>query len=246
MRRSSSIARSKCFPLTPYQYAGSELELFEQARNWKTYFRGVIEPYLRGSILEVGAGLGANTREFASLGFDRWTCLEPDPALIEQIRVGIAPLDRHDLVLGTIESLDPARRFDAIVYIDVLEHIEDDSRELRAAARHLEPGGALVVLAPAHSWLYTPFDRAIGHYRRYDKQTLAAVTPRPLRQEKLIYLDSAGLLASLGNRLVLNSAMPTAAQIQTWDRLLVPCSRLLDPLLAGTVGKSVVGVWRNV
>ena len=102
------------------------------------------------------------------------------------------------------------------------------------------------MLAPAHSWLYTPFDRAIGHYRRYDKQTLAAVTPRPLRQEKLIYLDSAGLLASLGNRLVLNSAMPTAAQIQTWDRLLVPCSRLLDPLLAGTVGKSVVGVWRNV
>jgi len=232
--------------LTPYQYAGSELELFEQARNWKAYFRRVIEPYLQGSVLEVGAGLGANTREFANLDFDHWTCLEPDSALLEQIRVGVPPLDRHDLALGTLDSLDPARRFDAILYIDVLEHIEDDFRELREAAKRLAAGGALIVLAPAHSWLFTPFDRAIGHYRRYDKESLEAVAPRGLRIEKLIYLDSVGLLASLGNRLVLNSSMPTSAQIQTWDRLLVPCSRVLDPLLAGTVGKSVVGVWRNV
>ena len=61
-----------------------------------------------------------------------------------------------------------------------------------------------------------------------------------------MYLDSIGLLASLANRLLLNQSMPTAAQIKTWDSVLVPCSRVLDPFLFGAVGKSVLGIWRNV
>jgi len=126
-----------------------------------------------------------------------------------------------------------------------LEHIEDDAGEFRRAASHLSPGGVLIILSPAHPWLFTPFDHAIGHYRRYTKTSLAAVSPSHLCREKLTYLDSAGLLASLGNRLLLKSRMPTAAQIRTWDGMLVPCSRWLDPLLCGTVGKSVLGIWRN-
>jgi len=227
--------------LTPYQYAGSELEIFEKARHWKAYLRRCMEPYLVGSVLEVGAGLGANTRQFAALNFDRWTCLEPDESLLEQIEPG----GRRELIAGDLYALDSSRLFDAILYVDVLEHIADDSAELRRASAHLNPGGALIVLSPAHPWLFTPFDRAIGHYRRYTRQSLQAAVPRHLRREKLIYLDSVGMLASLANRLLLNQRMPTAAQIRTWDSVLVPCSRLLDPLLGGTVGKSVLGVWRS-
>jgi hypothetical protein len=232
--------------LTPYQYAGSELEIFEQAHNWKAYLRRSMEPYLTGSVLEVGAGLGANTRQFAALKFDRWTCLEPDAALAEQIQPGGALLNRHQVVVGETTALAPSLRFDAILYVDVLEHIEDDAGEFRRAAAHLSSGGALIILSPAHPWLFTPFDEAIGHYRRYTKESLQAVAPPHLYCEKLVYLDSVGLLASLGNRLLLNSRMPSAAQIKTWDGILVPCSRWLDPLLCGTVGKSVLGVWRNV
>ena len=228
--------------MTPYQYAGSELEIFEKAHNWKAYLRRSMQPYLRGSVLEVGAGLGANTRQFAGLKFDRWTCLEPDESLLEQIEPG----DRRELVLGHLAGLDSSLLFDAILYVDVLEHIEDDSAELCRAAAHLNRGGSLIVLSPAHPWLFTPFDKAIGHFRRYTKESLRAVAPRDLDQEKLVYLDSVGLLASLANRLLLDQSMPTAAQIKTWDSVLVPCSRLLDPLLCGLVGKSVLGVWRSV
>jgi len=228
--------------LTPYQYAGSELEIFEQARNWKAYLRRSMRPYLAGSVLEVGAGLGANTRQFASLSFDRWTCLEPDESLLAQIE----PSDRRELIAGDLSVLDSSRRFDAILYIDVLEHIADDSDELRSAAAHLKPRGTLIVLSPAHSWLFTPFDQAIGHHRRYTRKSLQAAAPHFLHREKLIYLDSAGMLASLANRLLLNQSMPTAAQIRTWDTFLVPCSRCIDPLFFGAVGKSVLGVWRNV
>ncbi len=228
--------------MTPYQYAGSELEIFEKAHNWKAYLRRSMEPYLRGSVLEVGAGLGANTRQFAALNFDRWTCLEPDESLLQQIEPG----DRRELVLGDLSALDSSRLFDAILYVDVLEHIEDDSAELRRAAAHLSSGGCLIVLSPAHPFLFTPFDQAIGHYRRYTRESLRAVAPPHLHQEKLVYLDSIGLLASLANRLLLNQSMPTAAQIKTWDSVLVPCSRVLDPFLFGAVGKSVLGIWRNV
>src|SRR5271165_6810476 len=136
MRPILSTARSECFPLTPYRYAGSELEIFEKAHHWKAYLRRSMEPYLAGSVLEVGAGLGANTRQFAGLNFDRWTCLEPDAALLHQIQPGPPPLDRHQVVSGDIEALDPALRFDAILYIDVLEHIADDSGELHRASTH--------------------------------------------------------------------------------------------------------------
>src|SRR5271170_6079486 len=155
MRPILSTAWSECLPVTTYQYAGSELEIFEKAHNWKAYLRRSMQPYLCGSVLEVGAGLGANTRQFAALQFDSWTCLEPDKSLLEQIEPG----DRRELIPGDISALDSSRLFDAILYIDVLEHIEDDSAELRRAAAHLSAGGTLIVLSPAHPFLFTPFDQ---------------------------------------------------------------------------------------
>jgi 2-polyprenyl-3-methyl-5-hydroxy-6-metoxy-1,4-benzoquinol methylase len=226
-----------------FKYAGSELELFEKARNWKAYWRSQIARFVRGEVLEVGAGIGANTATLASLEFQHWTCLEPDSALAA--RIAVPPGGRHRSAVGTIADLPAETTFDAILYIDVLEHIADDRAEMSRAAAHLKPGGAVIVLAPAHPFLFTPFDAAIGHFRRYTRASLRAAAPANLRVEKLVYLDAAGMLASAGNRLLLQRSMPTERQILTWDRLLVPVSRRIDPLFAGRLGKSVLGVWRN-
>jgi SAM-dependent methyltransferase len=230
-----------------FKYAGSELELFEKARNWKAYWRGQIRGFIRGEVLEVGAGIGANTRTLAGLHYDRWTCLEPDAGLAARITslIELAPGGRHKVATGTIADLPAETKFDAILYIDVLEHIEDDRGEVAGAAARLKPGGALIVLAPAHPSLFTPFDAAIGHLRRYTRSSLRAVAPEALRLEQLRYLDAAGLLASVGNRLVLRRSMPKEWQILLWDRMGVPVSRILDPLLGGRVGKSVLAVWRK-
>jgi hypothetical protein len=228
--------------MSEFAYVGSELEIFEKAVHWKRYFGRHIAPYIRGDVLEAGAGIGANLKIFADLDFRRWTCLEPDRDMAERLRSSLRDAARYEAVVGTLPDL-PGRRFDAILYIDVLEHIEEDRLEMRRAAEHLNPGGAVIVLSPAHQWLFTPFDAAIGHFRRYSKRTLAAAAPSELSREKLIYLDTVGLAASTANRLFLKSAMPTHAQIQTWDRLMVPLSRFIDPLLGYHVGKSVLGIW---
>jgi SAM-dependent methyltransferase len=231
----------------PFAYQGSELELFAHARRWKAYWVGQIRPWIHGDVLEVGAGMGANTPLLRGCSPGGWACLEPDAEMLARARASHAGAGLGapcEYLCGTLETLDAGRRFDAIVYLDVLEHIEDDKGELARAAERLRPGGHRVVLAPAHQRLYTEFDRAVGHYRRYDARSLAAVEPTGLARERLFYLDSAGLLASLANRVLLHQSQPTLSQIRTWDSLLVPCSRLLDPLLARRVGKSIVGVWR--
>jgi SAM-dependent methyltransferase len=199
-----------------------------------------------GDVLEVGAGIGGSTALLYDGSQRHWVCLEPDPRLAGQISRQASPqLSRCEIVVGTIHSL-AGRTFDAIAYIDVLEHIEDDRSELAAAAEKLKPGGHIIVLAPAHQWLFTPFDKAIGHYRRYTKKMLLAITPGGTVMEKFLYLDSVGLLASLANRLLLRSAHPNLGQIRFWDRALVPLSRGLDPLLGYKAGKSVLAVWRKV
>jgi hypothetical protein len=129
--------------------------------------------------------------------------------------------------------------------MDVIEHIEDDAAELRRAAGLLRPNGVIVVLSPAHQWLYTPFDKAIGHYRRYTAARMVAITPPGTRLERNRYLDSVGMLASLGNKLVLNASQPKLKQILLWDRVMVPLSRLVDPLTLYCLGKSVLGIYRK-
>ena len=229
-----------------HHYIGSELELFAAATNWKRYFARALAPFIAGKVLEVGAGMGSNTAFLQTGRVREWTCLEPDPALAEQIsrRIGAGELPSHcRVVAGTIDDVAKAPRFDAVLYIDVLEHIADDRMELAKAAQRLAPNGRLVVLAPAHQSLFSPFDAAVGHHRRYSAASLAALEPADCRVAASLMLDCAGLLASLANRLLLSSARPSARQLAFWDKVLVPISRLLDGTTGHRLGKTVVTVW---
>lgn len=235
--------------MNEYKYAGSELELFAAAHNWKSYWSQQIQPFIvSGDVLEVGAGIGSNTLILDPGGAGRWLCLEPDPDLVVRL---VKTLEKarggrvYEPVCGTLRSLKE-QQFDAIIYVDVLEHIEDDRDELNRAASHLRSRGHLIVLAPAHQCLFTPFDTAIGHFRRYNRAMLRHISPHSLTLIRLKYLDSVGLIASTANLLLLRQSMPTKAQLQFWDRWIVPISRALDPCFLYNVGKSIVAVWRKL
>jgi SAM-dependent methyltransferase len=232
--------------MSEFKYVGSELELFAAVRNWKAYWSRQVQPFIKGDILEVGAGIGSNTKLLDTGGDGRWVCLEPDPELIGQL-IGsfeeTAPRRVHETVCGTLEALS-GQKFDSIIYIDVLEHIENDRAELDRAASHLRPGGYLIVLSPAHQWLFSPFDAAIGHFRRYNRRMLTEISPPVLKLERMIYLDCAGLTLSAANKLFLRQSMPTPAQLRFWDRWIIPISRVLDKLIMFTAGKTIIAVWR--
>lgn len=231
-----------------YHYLGAELDVFARAQNWKRYLAAQMASFVFGDVLEVGAGIGAITQALAPLPRRTWTCLEPDAGLAQRLNSAVRAMagpDRISVIIGALRDLPSAANYDCILYVDVLEHIEKDGAEVSAAVAMLRRGGHLVVLCPAHNWLYTPFDRAIGHYRRYDRCRFQSLQPPSASMVRLRYLDSVGLGASLGNRLFLRSASPTQAQVLFWDRVLVRASVLLDPLLGYRIGKSIIGVWRK-
>jgi SAM-dependent methyltransferase len=233
--------------MTESHYIGQELHIFALAVNWKRYYSSHIRPHLKGDVLEVGAGLGANTRFLKSPDLSSWTCLEPDPALVEKMRATFMKdrlLADCSVETKTTEILGNDRHFDAILYLDVLEHIADDRAELNRAARLLRPSGKIVVLAPAHQWLFTAFDSAIGHYRRYNRRSLQALTPYGCRLISLSYLDSVGMLASLINRIFLKQPMPRRGEILLWDGALVRLSSIADKIFFHRVGKSLLAVWQ--
>ncbi|MBE9125812.1 MULTISPECIES: class I SAM-dependent methyltransferase [unclassified Coleofasciculus] len=234
--------------MTGYSYHGSELALFKEARNWKAYYRQFIKNYLGTEVLEVGSGIGSTTELLCQGSHKRWVCLEPDPILAGQLKQSIETgrLPEYcELKPGTLLNISHYERFNTVIYIDVLEHIKDDHAEVKLALNYLKDGGFLVILAPAHQWLFTPFDEAIGHYRRYSRNRLSALVPKNLKCISIRYLDSGGLIASTGNRFLLKSRMPNKNHIVLWDKAMIPLSKVLDPLFHYLMGKSLLGIWQK-
>lgn len=230
-----------------FRYVGDELDLFARASNWHAYLASQVRPFLGTSVLEVGAGIGSTTRALWVPTVDRWLGIEPDPVLFAQFCESLAAAGPAGVEArcATTADLGADERFDTALYIDVMEHIADDVAEMARLRPHLRPGAYVVVLAPAHRFLFTPFDAAIGHVRRYDRASMSRLTVPGLRLVSMRYLDSVGMLASLGNRLLLRSAKPRHWQITFWDRWLVPMSGRIDPMLRHAVGKSLLAIWQR-
>jgi len=229
-------------------YIGDELSIFLDAINWKRYWFSTVKSFINGDVLEVGAGIGANTNLILqnSPKIRRILALEPDKMLASQILENIENNSSNVVIqAGILNDLHPTQKFDTILYIDVIEHIKYDSEELDKAQLHIKKGGHLIILVPAYSFLFSPFDKAIGHYRRYDKKMLVNSVPRNLTKVKLFYLDSLGVCASLVNKLILKQSYPSKSQILRWDKLIVPTSKITDRILFRSIGKSLIGIWKK-
>ena len=228
-------------------YPGQELTVFQDATHWKSYWGNMIRSQVKGKVLEVGAGIGGTTPYLLNAEVRDWVLLEPDSSMAtllqEKARQSNWPVVCR-VKQGTLRDLHE-NGFDTILYIDVLEHIEKDAEEFRDAVSILAPGGRIIILSPAYPSLYSAFDKAIGHYRRYTKRSFLQMAPSGLNLISLKYLDGIGCLLSLGNKWVTKQTTPTARQIQFWDRTLIPLSKITDRLTGFSFGRSILGVWEK-
>ena len=98
--------------------------------------------------------------------------------------IAIEPLEQGTLVtansgirsyMGTLDKLQfPKNSIKCIGIFDVLEHLENPNEVLDEIYRVLEPGGLLVTSVPAHQWLFSDFDKSIGHFRRYSRKKIVS------------------------------------------------------------------------
>lgn len=229
-----------------YRYPGQELRLFEAAKNWKGYIAEQLKEFIRGDVLEVGAGISETTPYLMSDQVSTWVCLEPDAELLkivqQRIERGELP-DNCSAMGGTLDQLPANKTFDTVIYIDVLEHIEKDREEMLRAADVLTPGGNLIILSPAYQWLYNAFDREVGHCRRYTKSSLQAIAPDALELRRLFYMESAGIFLLMINKFLFRRRYPARITVRFWDRIMIPISKLADRITRHTVGKTIIGIW---
>lgn len=229
--------------------AADDLQNLGAARHFFDWVLDEFDRYLRGRVLEVGAGTGTITRKL----LERYpgvnvTAIEPAENMIGSLEAYAAVhprLEVHRQKLATCGVTPDS--FDAALYLNVLEHIDDDVAELVRAASALRPGGALLVFVPAHEWLYSDLDYKAGHYRRYSRRQLrSAVTAAGLEVVSLRYFDLLGVAPYWLVYRVLRHNAISGSTTWAYDRLVVPTSRLLQRLVTHPpIGKNLILVARK-
>ncbi len=219
-----------------------EFAALRGAVNYRKSLVSEFAPMLRGAVIEVGCGIGQMTAHFRSLPtIDRLLSIEPEPSYCEAHRIA---LPGHELIQGTIEQA-PASEWNAIVSINVLEHIEDDEEELARYCKLLtNDSGFLCLFVPARPELYAPIDRDFGHFRRYTRQSLQAkLTSAGFRVRRLNYFNSAGYFAWWFNFCILKKRTFEVEKVRFYDRAIFPLIHLAETkLMRPPFGQSLIAI----
>lgn len=155
----------------------------------------------------------------------------------------------HHGALEEVLSENPelaSKVFDAIIMINVLEHIEDDSHVLNLVNQMLMPGGYLLIFVPAMPVLYGSLDRKFGHYRRYTRAGLASACRKAGYEiTRIRYFDALGAFPWWFVNRVLRSSTLNPDVAKLYDRLVVPLARHLEKAITPPFGKNLVFVGRK-
>ena len=144
------------------------LEIMSAAPWYNAWVLRKLKPYVSGSILEAGAGIGNMTKYFSKLG--PVTAIDYDRGYVDELKKKGYPAGFGDIEKG--KFFFGRQKFDTIVSTNVLEHIKEDQKAIGNLSKLLSSGGRLVILVPAHEWAYGEMDKGLGHFRRYNKKSL--------------------------------------------------------------------------
>jgi 2-polyprenyl-3-methyl-5-hydroxy-6-metoxy-1,4-benzoquinol methylase len=169
------------------------LESMKDADWYNKWLLDKFKVYLKGDILEVGCGIGNFTQHL--LNYGQVTAIDIREDYVKKVKELPGVLSG----LGNVEKgsfFFKNKKFDVIVCINVLEHIEHDDRALSNMAKLLKPNGRLILLVPAHQSIYGEIDKAIYHFRRYGK--LGIVKKLESQNLKIVQARRLNMLAAIG------------------------------------------------
>jgi SAM-dependent methyltransferase len=200
------------------------------AKNYHRWTFALFEPYLRGRVLEVGCGVGSFSAMMAT--HERVTSLlsiDISEAALDHCRVHVT-CDKVDFRRANL--FDIGDRFDTIVCMHVIEHIEDDFAALVHMLDCLTPGGTLFLVVPAHQALFTWFDASVGHYRRYSKRMLSGLMAqvgetRPVHVDQWYYNSVAAVGYFFMYRVW--GRREVGGEVGVFDRVVAPVLQRIEP-----------------
>jgi glycosyltransferase involved in cell wall biosynthesis len=212
-----------------HRYGHTTLQSLAVSSAMSRWSFGLLAPHLGSRVLEAGAGTGNLTRHLldksrvVAVETDRFysRALERQWGHLPNVRVVEADLEVSQLY----ETLDET--FDSVLCVNVLEHLDRPETALIGFALVLEPGGRLVVLVPAHQWLFSNVDRAIGHRQRFEESDLRKLLEGAgFEVSQLVAFNRLGVLGWLVGK------WTGQVTIRTWQArlfgLLLPVARVVE------------------
>ena len=182
-------------------------------------------------ILEFGAGKGEFILRFISRKNLELFAVEIDPSFIKDLSAKVK-------VFNSIDEVPEG--LDCIYLIDVLEHLENDQFILNCFYKKLNDCGRIFIYVPARMELFSPFDKRIGHFRRYDIKELKDKAEKAgFTIEDIRYHELLGYAASWINKLFNKNADLNSSAVKIYDSFLVPATNFIEKFITVPIGKSI-------
>lgn len=243
---------------TNYDYDGVDpigegtLEALAGAQNFNKWMYDTIAPYVKGELMEIGSGIGNISAFFLNNKVNTTlTDLRTNYCEILQTKFGSYPnlrgIKKVDLVQPEFEKTyaDLIGKFDSIVALNVVEHIEDHELAIRNCYKLLRPGGHIIILVPAYQFLYNRFDKELGHFRRYTRKKLRnLIASQGFDIIFSTYFNSVGMAGWFVSGSVLKKKMIPEGQLKLYNKL-VPAFKVADKIVFKQMGLSTIAVGRK-
>jgi len=222
-----------------------DLEIMAGTVNYRKWIYDNIRASLGKRVIELGAGIG----NFTQLLTDRDIVIAVDnsEAAVKKLTKKFFKFNNVIPLKIDIErpELLQLTRFDAdtIVCINVLEHIEDDSKALSDMCALLNPGDKLILLVQAFQFLYGTIDRIVGHYRRYSRQELSSkLHEAGFSIRDIYYMNSIAVFAWFLNNRILKRQEQSPTQVAFFDRWIVPWLKEIEYVVRPPFGLALIAV----
>lgn len=228
-------------------YTGHEnLELMSESHRFNDWMYKEILPSLYGDVLEIGSGIGTFSEKLITdFPNSNLTFTDISPMYVELLKKKFSSNRNIEVFrLDLNERIDYERigykKFDSILAVNVLEHVENDELAFSQLYDMLKERGTLVVLVPCHKFLYNIIDKNIGHYRRYTKNELEyKVIKTGFIIDKTFYFNSVGMIGWYLNGNLLKNPKVSGTGVKILDTV-VPVLKHTERIFGKRIGLSIL------
>lgn len=222
------------------------LEILSKANNFTRWMFDEIKPFLKGTILEFGSGRGTYSKMIVeNFSSNKIILSDIDTKYVEKLKVQFPQPNISVLKIDLENKIDcdSVRGVDAAFALNVMEHVENDVQAINNIYEMLNPGGRLILLVPAHMFLFNCIDITVDHYRRYNKKLmLDKVSQTKFKVKSLFYFNFLSILGWYWNGSVLKKEILNENALRFFN-FLVPALKFIETyILRKKIGLSLVVV----
>lgn len=226
-----SVIRARLFSKSHTDPGADMLVAMSRANRFNRWMAETIAPWIKGDVLELGAGIG-NLTVFLAPRTSRYIATDTDKEHLRELR---SRLDGHgniEIAVCDFSDQAAASRFhktaDTVICLNVLEHIQNDVESLINIRSCLRPNGAAIILVPQGPQAFGAMDEVLEHKRRYTAEELRTkMAAAGLRVERMITFNRITWPGWYLNSRILRRRTLSRLQLRLFD-MLVPVWRRID------------------